>query len=208
MTYLTNLYSVIQRECRRAKAFTSYRLLLTVLPAISILFFATLFWHGTPNNLPIALLDEDDSSLSRTLAQMIDASPEIEIRRSISDMLAGEQAIRQGEVDAIVLIPQSFEKSIYSLSPTSIEAYISGTNILKNGLISKGMLTTTTTFNAGIALQTFQAKGLSQQQSLAQAMPIKIDKHILFNPYTNYDYYLSPLPARRQGPDPVTQTRR
>ena len=50
-----------------------------------------------------------------------------------------------------------------------------------------------TTFNAGLAMQTFQAKGLNQQQALAQAMPITIDKHILFNPYTNYDYYLSPL---------------
>lgn len=187
------LLSTIHREWERIKSATPYWLLLMVLPAISILFFATIFRHGTPNNLPIALLDEDNTTLSLTLAQMINATPEVEISRSINDIIAGEQALRRGEVDAVVIIPPSFEQNIYSLSQTNIEAYISGVNILKNGLISKGLLTTVTTFNTGTALQTLQAKGLSQQQAMAQAMPITIDKHILFNPYTNYDYYLSPL---------------
>ena len=183
----------MQREWRRITSTPPYWLLLTVLPAISTLLFTTIFLHGTPNKLPIALLDQDNTSLSRSFIQMIDATPEIEIHCTVNDMLAGIQAIREGKVDAIVLIPQDFEQKIYALSPTSIEAYISGINILKNGLISKGLLTTTTTFSTGIALKTLQAKGLSQQQALAQAMSIGFNKHLLFNPYTNYDYYLSPL---------------
>ena len=193
MTRLAILYSTIRRECSRIKASTPYLMLLSVLPAISILFFASIFRHGTPDNLPIALLDEDDTTLSLTLAQMIDATPEIEISCSISDIIAGQQALRRGEVDAVVVIPQSFEQNIYSLSQTSVGAYISGANILKNGLISKGLLTSVTTFNTGLAMQTLQAKGLSKQQAMAQAMPITFDKHILFNPYTNYEDYLSPL---------------
>lgn len=193
MTLRSTIYSLLRRECNRIKRFTPYGLLLTVLPAISILFFATIFLNGIPNSLPIALLDQDNSTLSRTLQQMIDATPEVQILSSVSDLTTAQQLLRQGSVDAIVLIPPSFEHDIYTLSPTSVEAYISGANILKNGLISKGLLTTATTFNAAISLQTLQGMGLSPQQAMAQVVPITIDKHTLFNPFTNYDYYLSPL---------------
>ena len=35
-------------------------------------------------------------------------------------------------------------------------------------------------------------QGLTEKQAMAQIMPVRFVKHVLFNPYINYSYYLSP----------------
>ena len=89
-------------------------------------------------------------------------------------------------------IPAFFEKNILSNSQTHLENYVSGTNITVNGLLSKDIQTAVTTFTAGIQLQVLMKQGLTQRQAMAQLMPVRFDKHVLFNPHINYGYYLSP----------------
>ena len=89
-------------------------------------------------------------------------------------------------------IPAFFEKNILSNSQTHLENYISGTNISVNGLLSKDIQTAVTTFTAGVQLQVLMKQGLTQRQAMAQLMPVRFDRHVLFNPHINYGYYLSP----------------
>ena len=49
-----------------------------------------------------------------------------------------------------------------------------------------------TTFTAGVQLQVLMKQGLTQRQAMAQLMPVRFDRHVLFNPHINYGYYLSP----------------
>ena len=192
MRFLRNIYAAFARELRRIWDFPSYMMLLTVLPVVSFAFFAVVFESGIPHDLPIAVVDNDHSSLSRKLTQMIDAAPETAVRYGITDMDEGQRLIREGKIHAVVLIPSFFEKNILSNTQTHVEAYVSGVNILTNGLISKDLQTTVTTFGVGIQLQILMKQGLTEAQAMSQAMPVRFDKHVLFNPYTNYGYYLSP----------------
>lgn len=192
MRFLRNINAAFVRELKRIWDFPTYMLLLTLLPIISFAFFAVVFEKGIPHELPIAVLDEDHSSLSRTLTQMIDATPETDVKYGITDMDEGQRLIREGKIHAVVLIPSFFEKNILSNTQTHVEAYVSGVNILTNGLISKDLQTAVTTFGIGIQLQILMKQGLTEAQAMSQAMPVRFDKHILFNPYTNYGYYLSP----------------
>lgn len=182
----------MRRELQRMGTYKSYLMLLTVLPIVSFLFFAAIFEEGIPHNLPVAMLDEDHTTLSRKLTDMIGAAPETDIRYEITDMDEGERLMREGKVHAIVQIPAFFEKNILGNTSTHVEAYVSGDNVLTNGLISKDLMTTVTTFGTGIQLQIMMKQGLTEKQAMAQAMPVRFDKHVLFNPYTNYGYYLSP----------------
>ena len=100
--------------------------------------------------------------------------------------------MREGHISAIVHIPAFFEKNILSNSQTHIECSVSGTNITVNGLLSKDLQTAVTTFQAGVQLQLLMKQGLTEKQAMAQIMPVRFVKHVLFNPYINYSYYLSP----------------
>lgn len=189
---LQNMWAVVRREAQRLVRQPMYLVLMFVLPLVSFAFFALLFEKGVARDIPIALLDEDHSSLSRTVTQMIDATPTAWIAYEIQDMDEGERLMREGKAMAIVQIPAFFEKDILNNRQTHIENYVSGTNITVNGLLSKDIQTAVTTFTAGIQLQLLTKQGLTQRQAMAQLMPVRFDRHVLFNPYINYGYYLSP----------------
>lgn len=169
-----------------------YFVLMVLLPVISFAFFALLFGQGAIRNVPIAVLDQDHTTLSRKVIQMIDETPTALVAYGIQDMAEGERLMREGKVTAIVLVPRFFEKSILSNTQTTLENYVSGTNITVNGLLSKDIQTAVTTFTAGIQLQLLMKQGLTERQAMAQLMPVRFDKHVLFNPHINYGYYLAP----------------
>lgn len=192
MRFLRNTWAVLQRELVRMTHQPIYLTLMLVLPLLSFAFFALLFNQGVARNIPIAILDEDHTTLSRKVAQMIDDTPTAMVAYDIQDIDEGERLMREDRVMAIVQIPAFFEKCILSNTQTHIENYVSGTNITVNGLLSKDIQTAVTTFSAGIQLQLLTKQGLTERQAMAQLMPVRFDRHVLFNPYINYGYYLSP----------------
>ena len=48
------------------------------------------------------------------------------------------------------------------------------------------------TFSSGIQIQTLMKQGISEKEAYDLMMPIYFEKHILFNPFSNYEYYLLP----------------
>lgn len=186
------IIAVTRREIGRIWQFKPYLMTLTLLPALVLTLFAVIFYKGTPNNLPIALVDYDNTPLSRKISAIIDATPEVNILFEATSTDEAERLIREGKVGAMVIIPNGFESDIMGLKTANISTYISGANILENGLISKGLMTVIETFSIATQIQILTSQGLGKKQAIAQAMPIRFDKHALFNPYTNYSYYLSP----------------
>ena len=190
--FLQHTCAVMQREVARLARQPMYLVLMVILPVVSFSFFALLFGQGAIRNIPIAVLDQDNTTLSRKVVQMIDETPTALVAYGIQDMAEGERLMREGKIMAIVLVPPFFEKSILSNTQTHLENYVSGTNITVNGLLSKDIQTAVTTFSAGIQLQLLMKQGLTERQAMAQLMPVRFDKHVLFNPHINYGYYLAP----------------
>ncbi len=119
--FLHNTYAVLRRELVRLTHQPMYFVLMLVLPVVSFAFFALLFNKGVARDIPIAVLDDDHTSLSRKVTQMIDATPTALVAYEIQDMDEGERLMREGKVMAIVQIPSFFEKNILSNIQTHIE---------------------------------------------------------------------------------------
>lgn len=190
---MSALLNTLSREIGRVRSIKTYALLLTLLPMFAMVFFLSLFGEGVPRKFYVAVVDEDLSTLSRKVVEMIQASPETAVRYATSSTREAYGQLLQGEVDAIVVIPSHFERDVMGLIPTSIAAYTTGANILANGLITKGLTTAISTFAAGVRIEHLLGRGLSAEQAIQQSQIIAMENHTLFNPYTNYDYYLSPV---------------
>ena len=180
LNFLRNTYAVLRRELTRLAHQPMYFVLMLVLPVVSFAFFALLFNKGVARDIPIAVLDQDHTSLSRKVTQMIDDTATAMVSYGIQDMDEGERLMREGKIMAIVQIPAFFEKNILSNSQTHIETYISGTNITVNGLLSKDIQTAVTTFSGGIQIQLLTKQGLTELQAMAQLMPVRFNKHVLY----------------------------
>ena len=169
-----------------------YRAVVLWLPLGVILFFAIFFSQEVVGPLPVAVVDEDHNTLSRKLVMMIRATHQTSLVVECTDMAEARERLLQGDIVAVVEIPEGFSRAILSGVPTEVVFYDSGTNVSSNSLSAKGVHTAVTSFGVGVALQRAEMKGVAHDEAMAQVMPIGFSTYGLFNPWLNYAYYVAP----------------
>ena len=190
--FWSGLGVVARREVERIATSGEDRAVLLWLPLGVILFFALFFSQEVVGSLPVAVVDEDNSALSRKLVTMIRATPQTSLVEWCADMSEARACLLQGDVVAVVEIPQGFSKAILSGKPTEVLFYDSGTNVSSNSLSAKGVHTAITSFSVGVSLQRAEIGGATPDEALSSAMPIAFSTYGLFNPWLNYAYYVAP----------------
>ena len=192
MKLIRDFIAVLRRELGMFNSYKTFSRLSIGLPILSFVVFILLFRTGVPHDIPIAVYDPGNTPLSRQLSRMIDATPSARVAYHITDLAEGERMMKEGKIDAIVSIPRSLEKNIYSNKQSNVVAYINGLNLVKNGMLNRDIQTVVMTFSSGIQIQTLMKQGISEKEAYDLMMPIYFEKHILFNPFSNYEYYLLP----------------
>ncbi|MCY1721302.1 ABC transporter permease [Prolixibacteraceae bacterium Z1-6] len=193
MKGMTNhpMFLVLLREIERIKLNPAYRFLLFGGPLIGILLLFFIFHQGTTQKLPIAVVDQSNSTLSIKISNALNASADVAVVEMACDMFEAKKMLEQAVVDAIVLLPKELEKNVFMGTEAPVLVYINGTNVLKSGLIQSSVLTTIKTISGGVQLKKLLLEGKNSEQAMARIMPVDIQKHVLFNPYTNYGYFLN-----------------
>ena len=190
--FLLGIVKSARREMGRISSNREYRMVVWWMPLIVILFFAVFFSHEVVGTLPVGVVDENDSYLSRRLVGMLRATHEVADIHEFADMAEARAKLLSGEVVGVVEIPNDFAKDILSGVSTEVIYYDSGTNISTSSLSSKGVQTAVTTFGVGVALQRAEIAGAMPDEAMAQAMPIGFTTYALSNPWLNYAYYVAP----------------
>ena len=184
--------AVFLRELRFLRRDKTFSFSIVLIPIITMYFLVALFYKGVPDNMPIGVVDLDGSQMSRQMIQMVDATSSVDVAYDIGSVEQGRSMMKKGIISAVVVVPKDFQRSIYRGDKVECSAFISGLNILVGSLLERDITTAVKSFSAGIEMQKLLSAGKSQQEVTAIAMPIYYDKHILFNPYTSYAYYLLP----------------
>jgi len=185
------ILAVMLREVERIWRNPAYRFLLLGGPLTGILLLFFIFEKGVAMQLPIAVVNQDNSALSIKISNALNASPDVEVLEITHDMFAAKKLMEQAEIDAIVLLPNNLEQNVFQGIEAPVPVYINGTNVLMAGTIQRSVLTTLGTFSGGIQLKKLMFKGKNSEQAMARVVPVNMQKHILFNPYTNYSYFLN-----------------
>lgn len=183
-------FRVFLREIDRMSGSSIYLFTTLIGPLISFVILLSIFAEGVPRNLPIGIVDLDQTPLSRKIALWIDATPEAAIVMHFPNQEQAYQQMEQGKLEAIVVIPHGTEKDILKGSSEKIPVFINNTNILKGSYLQKGIYKSLATLSGGIKQQLAMKTGLPEQRAKAKVQPVKLQQHILFNPYGNYSYFL------------------
>lgn len=185
------LLAVMQREAERIKKNPAYRFLLFVGPLLGILLLFFLFRQGVAKELPIAVVDGDNSSLSIKLNNALNASPDVEVVAKAGDVFQAQEWLKKGIVHGIVVLPKGLEKNVFQGVEAPVPVYVNGANVTVAGVVQRSVLTTLGTISGGIQFKKMMLAGNNAQQAMARVMPVNIQRHVLFNPYSNYGYFLN-----------------
>lgn len=185
------LWAVLCREVTRIRQNPAYRFLLFFGPLTGILLMYFIFRNSTVKEIPIAIVDKDHSTLSVKIGNAIEASPDVDVVFQSQDLYEARDYFEKGMVMAIVVIPEETEELVFNGAETSLPVYINGTNVLLAGLVQRSVLTTIRTVSGGVQLKKQMMEGKNATDAMVRVMPVNIQKHLLFNPFTNYTYFLS-----------------
>lgn len=193
MLFLSGIYHSFRREVEEIANNKLYLTSLIILPLIMLLLFTLMFSHGSIEQLPIVVVDNDHSSMSRQLISMMQATQSVGDITETQSTIDANNLVRRGDVRAMVVIPENFESDIVSNQTTSVEVSLSGANLSTAGILQRDIQQVVRSLSSGIAISKMQSMGASVDQVLANVMPINVQIHTISNPYMNYGYYLAPM---------------
>ena len=71
MRYLSQIWLIAQRECKILLKNRIYGFCMLVFPLLSLLFFTSLMDEGLPEDMPVGVVDLDNTSTSRSLVRRL-----------------------------------------------------------------------------------------------------------------------------------------
>jgi ABC-2 type transport system permease protein len=165
-------------------------ILLFIGPAFLILYFGGIYYNDYVKDIPIAILDEDGSSMSNLVGNYFLTNERFDIINYPSTRQELQNLIDDGEVQMGIYIPDGFESKVSTYQSSQILAITDGTNIvIANNAIAQATLITQS-ISAGIEMKLIEGKGVSPQIAENMALVYNVTERILFDPKMTYMNYL------------------
>lgn len=174
--------------CRRRL----YLIVMVFVPLLCTAFFLSLLQNGLPVRVPTAIVDLDNSTMSRQMTRNLDAVQLVDITMACESYQSARAAVQRGEVYGFYVIPRNFQQDALSGRKPVINYYCDMTYFVPGTFSYKGYKSVAVQATASLISETASSKGLSGNTISALIRPISIDINPVHNPWTNYSLYLTP----------------
>ncbi len=184
------LWSVMKRECRRLVSRPLYLFCMVIAPAFCYVFFTTLMGSGLPTDLPVAVVDLDNTATTRNIIRNLDAFQQTKIVAHYNSFADARIAVQERKIYGFYFIPEkTTQKALSSRQPT-VSFYTNNSYLIAGSLLFRDMKMMSELANGAVIRETLYAKGATEDQAMGFLQPIVIETHALNNPWLNYSVYL------------------
>ena len=99
---LSNILTVARRECKILYVNRIYLFSMIVFPVLTMVFFTTLMKDGLPQEMPVGVVDLDNTSTSRTLVQKLDGMQNSRVVAHYTSVAEARHARQENEIYAFL----------------------------------------------------------------------------------------------------------
>ena len=191
MKYLYQVWQIAKRECKILTVNRIYFFSMVVFPILAMVFFTSLMNEGLPEDMPIGVVDLDNTTTSRSLTRRLDAFQSSRVVARYPSVAEARRAIQENKIYAFLYIPKGTTDKLLSSRQPKISYYYNMASVMSGSLLMKDMKTISNLGSASVGQATMRAKGYTPEQIQTFLQPIRIDLHQIANPWTNYNVYLS-----------------
>ena len=181
----------MKRECRRLVSRPLYLFCMVVAPMFCYVFFTTLMDSGLPQDMPVGIVDQDQTSMTRQLTRTLDAFQQSKVVARYASFDEARRAMQRNEIYGFYYIPEGTTAEAQAQRRPTVSFYTNNTLLIAGSLLFKDMKTMSELASGAVVQATLLAKGATEQQAMDYLQPIVIDTHPLNNPWLNYSVYLN-----------------
>lgn len=185
-----NIWRVTRRELRRITSRSIYLLASVGAMLVAIFFFMTLMERGAAENIPIAVVDHDQTTISRRVCHEMQATPSVDIIMITNSFAEAREAMQQGKLYGIFVIPEGFYSNLVAFKRPQLDFYTTNAYTVGGNTAYKQMLTMVNLASGALQREVLRKKGMTDDVIMHRIQPIAVEAHLLANPWGNYTIYL------------------
>jgi ABC-2 type transport system permease protein len=179
-------------EWRRVLAIRGAFMLLVVGPLVYGLYYPQPYLNQILRKIPIAVVDNDLSELSRSIVQTLDASGAVRVVVQAATVAEGRKALDRGDAFAVVEIPPWTERDVLKGSTVHVPIFADATYLFIFRSMASGIAVAIDTLSSELAARGARTDGSLVKATLASASPAEILLQPIFNPVGGYASYIVP----------------
>lgn len=189
---MRNFWYLIKREFG---LFFQNKVLLVLFLGAPILYgvlIGSVYKKGKVTNLPIVVVDEDRSPMSRQLIDMFNENEVIYVSDVLADPFHAQEVAMKREATVVVHIPRNFSSDVNYNRPTELALFVNASNTLTSNYAMMAVNVSAGTMKAGIQIKAQEKKGVPSYVASQQYEPFKttiVKQNIRSG---NYLYFMLP----------------
>ena len=179
------------REWRRLLSRPIYLFCIFIVPLVSAVMLTSLMGEGLPTDMPVGLVDMDNTTTTRNIARNLDAFQNTRIAHKFADVTEARHAMQREEIYAFYYFPKGTTEKLLRQEQPKVSFYTNNTYLMAGSLLYKDMRTMSELASGAATRSVLLAKGATNDQAMAFLQPVAVDAHPIGNPSLNYNVYLS-----------------
>jgi ABC-2 type transport system permease protein len=179
-------------EWRRVLGTRSAFSLLFLAPLIYGIYYPQPYLNQILRKLPIAVVDNDLSDLSREIVETLDASGALSVTVRARTLAEARTAIDRGKAFAVVEIPADTERDVLKGVTAHIPIYADATYLFVFRSTASGVATAVQVLTSELVSRGARSDGSLVKAKLASLSPADILLQPIFNPVGGYASYIVP----------------
>ncbi|MCR4773872.1 MAG: ABC transporter permease [Prevotella sp.] len=168
-----------------------YLFSIVIFPLLVSFFFADLMKDGLPTDMPVGIVDLDNSSTSRKMARSLDAFQEVKIIEGYHSVDAARKAMQRGEIYGYFLFPEKMNDDLLANRQPTVSFYYNSGYLIAGSLVYKDMRTIATLGSAAVGAAKLSMLGKTDREIKNTIQPIMVSSVMVHNPTMDYNVYLS-----------------
>ena len=166
--------------------------LLILAPLIYGVYYPQPYLNQILRKLPIAVVDNDLSDISRQIVETLDASGAVSVTVRVRTLAEARAAIDRGKALAAVEIPQDTERDVLKGITVHIPIYADATYLFIFRSTASGIATALGTLTSDLVSRGARSDGSLVKAKLASSSPADVLLQPIFNPVGGYASYIVP----------------
>lgn len=188
--YLEDTLFVWRKEMRQVIKDEGVLIFFLIVPLVYPLLYSWIYNNETVHDVPVVVVDDSHSSLSRQFIRMCDASPDVRIAYYAQDMDEAKSLVSRQLVKGIYYFPPEFETNVYRMQQSVVGVYCDmGLMLAYKALYSTAQLVS---MEMNSEIQTKISGKYTAREEVIQARPLDYADVPMFSPAGGYGSFILP----------------
>lgn len=183
----------LQEEFNRLRTDKLLLIACLIIPICVNLLVGLEFKSGVIEHVPMAIVDYDDSQLSRQIIRYFNEDDAFTIQYQMKDEKALQNLLDTSQVRVGMVIPKHFSEDVTSLKSPTILMLYDGSHMSMTAAAKAKASEILISVRVGASMQQIENRlEKTEEEAFTMAMPISFETRTLYNPARNFSNFMTP----------------